>query len=233
MATLLTIIQGVADRVGLAPPSTVVGNADPQARQLLSFANQEGAALARRANWQATTFEKSFTTLAQETQTGALPADYDRMVKDTFYDRSSGRPVVGPVAPVEWADYKAGTSPITSYCYRIRGNAVLIAPTPDAGLTFAFEYISTFWCGGAASVVPTASAWADDTDVAYLDSELMVLGVLWRYQKSRGLDFAQSFADYEALLAQVQGRDGTARTLSMGETVFAARGLRNAVRVIP
>jgi hypothetical protein len=48
MASLLTIIQDVADRIGLVRPSSVIGSSDHQVRQLLALANQEGREQARR-----------------------------------------------------------------------------------------------------------------------------------------------------------------------------------------
>lgn len=233
MATLLSIIQDAADRIGLAAPASVIGSSDPQTRQLLSLANQEGRTLARRYGWQAITFEKTFTTVAQESQTGAIAADYDRMVKDTFYDRTAGRPVIGPVSAVEWADYQGGRSAINANAYRIRGDAILLAPAPTAGSTYAYEYVSKYWCGADGATTPARDAWAVDTDIPFLDTEALTLGTVWRFQKSRGLEFAQSFQDYEYLLAQLMGRDGTARTLSMQEETRFRRPRLSGVVAIP
>lgn len=233
MATLLAIVQDVADRIGLVRPSSVIGASDPQVRQLLAMCNQEGRTLARRYAWQAITKEQTFTSIAAEEQTSGIPADFDRMVKDTFYDRTADRPLFGPISAVEWADYKGGRSSITFFGFRIRGNSIFVAPTPQAGSTFAYEYVSKYWCGAADSDEAEQEAWAIDTDITYLDVETMTLGTMWRFQKSRGLDYAETFNEYEALLAQFMGRDGSARTLSMQEEVRFRRPRLSGVIAVP
>jgi len=215
MSSLLTIIQDVADRVGLVRVSSVIGSSDHQVRQLLALANQEGRELARRYTWQALTFEKTFTTIAQESQTGAIPADFDRFVKDTFYNRTQKRPVVGPMTAQEWADYKGRLASIVFDAFRVRGDAILIAPTPSAGETMAYEYVTKYWCAGAEDTTPDQAAWVSDDDIPFLDTEAMTQGIVWRYQRSRGFDYAETFQSYELHLAQLMGRDGGTRTLMM------------------
>lgn len=216
MATLLGIIQEVADRIGLVRPTSVIGSSDNQARQLLAFANQEGRELARRHSWQAITKEKTFTAVAQETQTSAIPSDFDRMVPGTMYNRTATRLITGPLTPQEYADYKGRLTSIVYEAFRIRGDAILILPTPTAGHTFAYEYVSTYWCAGTGETTPDQSEWAADTDIAFLDDELIRLGIIWRFLRSRGLDYAEAFQQYELQLALLAGRDGGARTLNMG-----------------
>lgn len=218
MANLLAIVQDVADRLGLVRPNLVVGSSDHQTRQLLALANQEGREQARRYGWQALTFEQTFTTVAAETQTSALPDDYDRFVTGTFYNRTTGRPVTGPMTAQEWADYKGRLASIVFDAFRLRGNDILIAPTPAAGETMAYEYVTKFWCGTASDTAPTQSEWTADTDLPFLDDEAMRQGLVWRFQRSRGLDYTESFSQYEMHLAQLMGRDGGARTLFMGSS---------------
>jgi len=216
LASLLEIMQDVADRVGLVRPSAVVGSSDHQVRQLLSLANEEGRHLARRHSWQALTFEQTFPTVAQESQTGAIPAGFDRFIPGTFYNRTTNRIVTGPLTPQEYADYKARLTSIVYEAFRVRGDAILLLPTPSAGETCAFEYITKYWCAGASDTTPDQSAWAADDDIPFIDDELFRLGVTWRFLRTRGLDYAEPYQQYELHLAQLMGRDGGARTLNMG-----------------
>lgn len=218
MASLLSIVNQVADRVGLVRPTGLIGSVDPQARQLLALAHQEGRELARRHPWQALTFEHTFTTIAAETQTGAIPAGFDRFVPNTIYNRTTGEELRGPLTAQEWSDYKSGISVFVYDSYRVRGEAFLMAPTPRAGDTIAYEYVSKFWAMSAEDTTPDQQWWFADTDETVLDDELMILGIHWRYLRSRGLDYADAFQSYELALAQITGRDGGARILSMGPT---------------
>jgi len=216
MANLLSIIEQVADRIGLVRPTQVIGSSDPQARQLLALANQEGRELARRHPWQAITFEHTFTTVASETQTGAIPTSFDRFVPNTIYNRTTGEELRGPLTAQEWSDYKSGISTFVFDSYRVRGDSFLMAPTPTAGQTVAYEYVSKYWAMSAADTTPDQQWWLGDTDETVLDEELMILGIHWRYLRSRGLDYADVFQTYELALAQLTGRDGGSRILSMG-----------------
>ena len=80
--SLLTIAQTVADFTGFERPSTVSGNTDPVARQLLVFINREGKQLMRATNWPILSKEHTFNT-ASGTQNYALPTDFDRFVSGT------------------------------------------------------------------------------------------------------------------------------------------------------
>jgi len=215
--TLLTIIQDVSDRIGLVRPSLVVGSSDPQVRSLLSLANQEGMDLMRRHAWQVLQLEKTFTTVAAETQTSALATDYDRFISGTFFNRTKARPVEGPLTPQEYADYKGRLSTWAFEMFRLRGNDILVLPAPSAGETMAYEYVSNYWVTtGAHDAAGESSDFQNDTDEPLLDAELVRLGITWRFLRARGLDYSEPFQQYEMAVAQAIGRDGGTRRLSMG-----------------
>jgi hypothetical protein len=211
------MLQEVADRLDLVRPSVLTGsNADEQGKQLLACANEEGREAARRGAWQALTKEQTFTTTAAETQSGAIPSDFDRIIQGTAYNRTKARPLTGPLTAIEYQDYKGRLTSFVYEAFRIRGDAFLIVPAPPAGETVAFEYISKWWCGAAADTAPTQATIAADTDIVFLDEELFRLGTMWRYLRRRGLDYAEGMQQYEMLLAQLLGRDAGARPIYMG-----------------
>ena len=222
--TILSCIQDACDRLGIVRPSSVIGSSDQQIRQLLGLAQQEGKELARRHNWQLLTVEKTFTSIAAETQTGVIPADFDRGLNDTFYNRTSVRPVQGPLDPVEWQSYKASLTPLVFDAFRIRGGALLLAPTPSAGVSYAYEYVSTYWVAVAAATTTLAKAsWTIDTDVGILSEELMTDGVVWRFLRAKGLDYAEAFRTYEAQVMLAMARDGGKRKVNMVGSMSGAR----------
>lgn len=216
--SLLTIIQDASDRLGIVRPSSVIGSSDQQVRQLLGLANQEGKELARRHNWQAITKEKTITATATEEQSGAVPSDFDRILNGTFYNRTQNRRVEGPMEPDAWQRYKSSVATVLFDAYRIRGSSMLLAPTPSADDSYAYEYVSLWWCTTTGGTTPTLAAWADDTNVGILSEELMTLGVVWRFLRAKGLDYAEAFRTYEAQLMLAMSRDGGKRTVSMGNS---------------
>lgn len=225
--TLLATIQDACDRMGLVRPTVVVGSSDQQIRQLLGLAQQEGKELARRHNWQAICKEKTITATATETQASAIPADFDRFVNDTFYNRTKHRRVEGPLDSVEWQRYKATTTTLLFDAFRVRGDGMLFAPTPSAGDIYAYEYVSTYWVATtAATTTPAQATWLADTDVGILSEELMTLGIVWRFLKAKGLDYAEPFRTYEAQLMLRMARDGGKRSVNMGRS-FDYRRVRS------
>jgi hypothetical protein len=210
--SLITIIQNAADRLSLPRPSAVVLSTDQTVVQLLGLAQQEGKELARAGAWQALTSEKTFITVAQAIQTGALPADFDWIVPDTAFNRTLRRRIAGPLTAEQWQLTLATLVTLVNPAFRIRGGDILITPTPAAGHTVAYEYVAKNWCqssGGTAQ-----AAWAADSDSAKIDEELHTLGIVWRFKKSKGFDYAEDFATYQIQVKQALNRDGGSPRIS-------------------
>ncbi len=186
--TLLSIAKSVGDEIKTGVPiEFVVNNNDPDVRLILRLAQKVGIALMQRVDWQELRGEVEFTSLAQEEQTGILPIDFDHFVDETFWDRSLGYLVIGPVTAVTWQGLKANTENLTERSPRfiLRQNEILIQPVPGAGNNLAFEYISKNWCQSAQGV--GQPQWLADDDVGVIDEELMTLGIIFNYYLSEGL----------------------------------------------
>ena len=144
--SFLTIIQNSAQRLGLSSPSAAYGSADLQIIQLVALSQQEGKALMRRYPWQALLKEKTFTCTAAAAQTGAIASDYDRIVEESFFNRTQKRPVFGPISAQDWQFTQAVVAATLVESYRVRGDSILITPTPNGTDTYAYEYVSNLWC---------------------------------------------------------------------------------------
>jgi hypothetical protein len=213
---LLQIGETAADRIGIPRPTSLIGSSDQNARLLLSVAQQEGKDLASRHAWQAITKEKTFTSTATEVQSSVIPSDFDRFVDGTFWNRTENRLVLGPASAQEWQALKSDRIQAIHDIFRHRGNDLLLAPTPAVGASYAFEYVSQWWVATASDTgTPAQEQFEQDTDVPVIDSELVGLGVVWRFLRAKGLDYSEPFRSYELLLARKMGRDGGAQTLSM------------------
>lgn len=225
--SLLTTVRAACDRLGIVRPTTVVGSSDQQARQLLGLAQQEVSELGRRHPWQVLIKEKTFTATATETQSGALATDLDRFINGTFFNRDNHRFVQGPLEAHEWQSYKASTSTVIFDAFRVRGASLLMAPTPSAGVTYAYEYVSKYWI--ATSDNPTTGAqedWQVDSDIALISEELVTLGVVWRFLKAKGLDYGEAFRTYEAQVMLAMTRDTPRRTVSLAKASDYRRARR-------
>lgn len=212
--TLLTMVQGACDLIALPEPVSVVSNSDAAIRILRACAQLEGRQLARRWTWQRLARKATFTSVAAETQTGAIPADFDgRFLANTFWNTTLHRVVPGPLDPQEWQQRVSSVGQGPYPAFRIQGNALLMNPPPVAGETHTFEYVTRNFCASSAGT--EQSAWTADTDTGLLDEELMLLGLIWRFKQSRGMDYAEDMRTYELEVTQAISRDGSRRTVNL------------------
>lgn len=208
--SLLTTIQRFCRRTNIAVPTTVINTTDPVIAQLYSLLEEEGIDLAGRGSWQELTLEATHTTIATESQ-GLISDIADegfRYIKnDTIWDRTENLPVVVIDGP-DWQAEKgfAATSP--RYRARIRNNELIVTPTPVAGNTWAFEYVTSNWVRGN-----TSQYFVADTDTFNLPEELALLGLRWRWKKEKGMEYAEDFRTYEMQVADALSRNGLHRVL--------------------
>ncbi|MDP3938405.1 MAG: hypothetical protein Q8R92_09735 [Deltaproteobacteria bacterium] len=216
--TLLTVCQDASVDLSLPVPDAVISDTDPAVRLLLRTAQEEGRSLAGRHTWQALTTEHTFTTVAAAEQTSSIPSDFDRLIIETMFNRDRNRRVWGPIDSNEWQAYQASLVTRVDPAFRIRGDTILITPTPDASETVAYEYVSKNWCESSGGT--GQAAWAADTDTAKLNESAMTLGVVWRWRKAKGLDFSAAERDYERIVADLILRDGSRPRLSCGPVIY-------------
>lgn len=225
--TLLSIINDVADEVGLPRPAVVIGSTDGAVQKMTRMATRTAHDLVTRVPWRQLRKEVTFTAVAGETQAGVLPADMDRLIAETLWDRTFRRLIAGAIPAVQWQSMKA-TLPSGGFdrWFTLRGTSIMIYPGMAGGEACAFEYVSRNWC--ASSGGTPQSAWAADTDVAVLDEELITLGTVASYLRSEGQPWEAARADFEAFLtsqaANNMPSNGTANTAEVWGGVRASPG---------
>ncbi len=212
--SLLTIVQKVCRLVSLPVPTTVVGSTDAQVLQLWELANEEGYELSGAFDWQAMRKQYTFETVASAVQSSALPSDLDHFISNSFFNRTTMRNIWGPITPQQWQAIQAQPQLNRVFLTFIeRDGQFLVTPTPTAGETVAYEYITTHWAK-TENGTPKAE-FTLDTDTTYLDEQLFVLGVRWRWEKSKGLDYGEDFRTYMTERTQRMARDGAASALDI------------------
>mgnify|MGYP001338086132 CR=1 FL=1 len=217
--SLLTIVQDAADRLSIPEPISAFTSSDTSIRELVGLAQQEGKELARRASWQSLTKEKTFTTTAAAVQTSAVPSDFDWYIPGTAFNRTRRRQMVGPLSQSDWQRIQASLVTLVNPGFRFRGDDILITPTPAAGETVAYEYVTLNWCTSIGGT--PQSSWQFDSDVAVLDEELITLGLIWRFKKTNGFDYSEEFRSYDMQVTKAILRDGALPFLSTNLTPVA------------
>lgn len=207
--SLLTVIRKSCRLLSIPVPTEVVTSTDVQVQQLYEIANEEGNELAGSFNWQIMRKQHVFTTTATPEQATAVPADWDRFIPNSFFNRTQRRQVLGPITPQQWQAIQAQPQLNRVFLAFIeRDGNFLITPTPTAGDEIAYEYGTKNWVYSDDTIPMSRSDYESDSDTSYLDEKLIILGVRWRFLKSKGLDYAEDFRTYMSERQQKQARDG-------------------------
>lgn len=223
--SLLTIVQDAADLIGVARPSAVAGGTDTTVRRLYALSKIEGKSLMQRHLWTALVTEFTHTTVATEDQglIETIMPGFRWLVGNTIWNRTQTLQIGGALTPQEWQMQKAQTFSGPYSQFRIKNKHLYMYPAPTAGMTIAGEYGSRYWCqssGGAGK-----ETWSVDTDTGVLDEHLMTLGLRWRFLQMQGLDYGEAFRSYELEVAAAIARDGSPKTLNLGECNVPLRGV--------
>ena len=194
--TLLAMVQRVVRRLPLTNiPTTVVGSSDPGIKQLLEMFQQEGDELVSKSEW-ARLISTWTITVATGPQTEARPADYGRTRTNASFWRSGSTltPMAGPVSPDEWQRLTQVSGGFPGY-WRPYSTGVQILGVPIAE-TVTVEYVSDYWILDVDGTTAKA-LWSDDDDTSLLPDVLLILGAVWRWKQSKGLEYAEDMATYE------------------------------------
>ena len=218
--TLLEIVQNTRGRLGQPIPTQVAGSTDAGIIQSMGLLNEFLEDLVTRKYWQSNVREAVFAAVATESQ-GTLstlfPYGYQGLIPDTFFNRTNQLQVQGALTSSEWASRKARNFSGPLPAFRIRGNEMLFSPAPTAGHNYAVEYFSSYFVYNPVDLL-YRPYWLKDTDTCVLDSALPMAYLKWAWKKEKGLDYAEDFRKYEAMLEVKSLRDGRAKPISMDVT---------------
>lgn len=224
--SLLTIIQDAADEITLPKVSSIIGNTDPTARGLLRAFVKEGKSLLQEdPAWSSLINEYTFST-ADGVEEYALPADYQRMINNTAWDRAQFWQIRGGITPQQWQVIRSGLYQTArlSANFRIKqasnkiAKAFYLDPIPGGVRELVFEYQSKWWVydpNNNNDRLPRPNA---DSNEVIFDEELMSLGVVWRFLRQRKLPFATEMAEYDRYRSRAIAQDRSPPTLTINET---------------
>lgn len=202
--------SGASNASGFPYPTTVTGIVDGTHVQVSN----------------ASTVTNTNISLAFGQDTYPMPADYDHMIPQTQWDRGFRWQLLGPMSPQEWQVLKSGLSPTgPRRRYRLIDGSFVVDPVPYDTNTLVFEYYSTNWVQSQAGVAQRA--WAADTDYFMLDDDALVLGMIWRFRKAKGLDYDEDHDAWEERIELVKSREAGARNLPLNSSAGGVRLLSN------
>jgi hypothetical protein len=206
--TLLELVQQAAGEISsdVADPNQVAGSGDRTVLQMFRLANRVGRDLVRAYEWRRLVTEYTFATV-NGTAEYDLPADFDRMVPDTHYDRTNDWRNLGPTTSQEWQWLNTGLSTVTQLRWRLYLNKIKFYQTPTTAYTMAYEYVSKNWVIATGDTTATKSAFSVDTDICVFPDDLMTLGLIYRWYRVKGLDYADAQIEYLNALSTCKAQD--------------------------
>lgn len=202
--TLLTIAQNIASDAKTSTPSTIIGNSEEVAKQLLSSIKLSTKDLFEKHNWQVLSYEESFNTVPSQAAYD-LPSDFSRISDDTFFNTTNKREVY-LISPRGWRQESVYVASSLVQKYRIRQNKVEILPTPTAAEGMIYEYISNeviLDTNGSTKYTD----WQADTDTCLINEDLVELGARWRFLRMQGKEYAEAKAEFDERFELIMGRD--------------------------
>lgn len=216
--TLLELCQKALQKRGqFLVPAAFAGSSDISAKRALIAADDAGRWLMRMHTWQAQQQSYTFPTAIGQ-QDYAIPAGLQKIIDGTVWDRTTAVPISGPTSPSYWETLVSGLVVLGSgppQFWRMSGGVFSIMPAPDAAYTVAFQYRTKAWIIPEGASLPTLEYFAADTDTCVFEDDLMVRGIMERFQAAvAGVEWEPS-SEHQTLLAAALAADGGKPVIDM------------------
>lgn len=216
--TLLSTIKSAALRVGLTPPSVVIGSGDQTWLQMVEWAQEVVDDLTYRHDWRALHKTQSLAGDGVTTQFTLGTSDYQRLSKMPAVSRSGSTSSFWPVGPLDPPHWIGNTTlPISASrpIFQIENGILNFFNAPATGETYIVSYQSSKPI--YSSAVPVA-LWTLDADTALVPERLVLLGLVWRWKAAKGLDYAEHLSTFERALEQLASADWGLMPLELSYT---------------
>lgn len=145
----------------------------------------------------------------------AWPADFDRVIDRTQWDKTKHWEMLGPETAQEWQWLKSGyiaTGPRVRF--RQLGGYFQTWPAMASNEYLGMEYVSKYWVMSSGVFQPDKYGMTQDTDTTFFPDELMICGLKAAYFGAKGFDATAYTADFGRQLSIAKAADGGSRTLS-------------------
>ena len=209
MATIKEILNQTLSECGFAQQPAFATAGTAEGNQLFALANREVNTL-QKDTWQelVEVMQLPLTTAT----TYPLPAGYRMFVYDTAWAENNLHKASFPTSPENWS-YLRANNLATGINYRVRiiGDEIEVY-NPQSGGTLYAEYISDNSVLSSA-LIPKRRFTADD-DTFLLNDDLLIMGVKWRFNKLKGMDWEADFAEWKKMYKSERATNTNAQTLS-------------------
>lgn len=219
------VITNIPTTAGITASTFVCsGNAIPTSARVNSVDSTTQVTLDSQATVASVTNSVSLL-FAQDTY--AQPADFDRFIDQTMWDRTNRWPLLGPSSPQEDQWHRSGVVTVgPRRHYRQTGqspNNWRFWPPPGTGDTpmeFVQEYVSNGWVNVKGAGATFANAFVNDNDVPLFSDRAIIIGMKAKFKKDKGFDYAPFESEFIELVDELVAQDGPKGTLNLARKRF-------------
>jgi hypothetical protein len=198
--SLLTICEGLAENVGIASPDVVISSPLRAWAEAVSQSQYAAEELARRVDWGDLTEIVTLTGDGTNKQHD-LGAGFSRLAKGIAMTGAGG--IIRPLTRAEWATLTP-VEGIPRY-FLLEGQNVTLWPYLATGQVATATTQSKNWCSAG------GDAWVSDGDTSLIDEGLLLKGLIVRWRRQKGMDYADYEAEFEAALRDFASFDDRSR----------------------
>ena len=206
--TLQEMLNQALNECGFSTYNLFVGASEPEPLQVLGLAQRELMDLSR-SNWQV--LEKTYEIELTGADSYPLPADYRKFIFDTAF--SNTHRMSFPASDSAWSYYKiSGRDGGGRYMMRIVNNRLEVM-SQDIGTKIRVHYFSKAAVLKDNGLMKTR--FESNNDMIVLDDDLFMMGVIWRFNRAKGLEWESLKADYRRHRRNLLGTDRSSQTIVM------------------
>lgn len=198
--TLLSITNSLARNVGLEETTQVIGSNRRELEEVVDYCNKVGEELARRVDFGA--LHEAVTLTGDATNKKFdLGTNFSRISSGIAVTYSTS--VVRPLTQAEWASLVPVVG--SPRYFLLEGNKLTLWPYLTDGAFVTVQTQSKAWCSNG------TAAWSADDETSLIDEALMLKGLIVRWRRQKGMDYADYEAEFEADLADIARFDDRSR----------------------
>lgn len=194
---ILEIAQEAADICAVARPRDLFNTTSQNDQLFASVVKSTLSSLMRHADWQALTRDGVLYTSdgVKDYVIDNIVPDFHSLIGSSLYMKDNIRNVIGAITEERWAREKQYHCPEIDVIFKIQNNMFRFLKNPG-DLEIRFNYKSNAVCIDAVTSEPKSQLTAN-TDIPVFDPYLVKLGIVWRWNKRTGLDYAEEYNEYQ------------------------------------
>lgn len=216
--SLLTVIQDAMLLCGLTKPTAVLTSTDTAIQQFVAFAQQEVDETFTGNNWRNSHVD--FLITGDGTSTlWPIPNDFERMIagQAMWSQKYPSIPLQGPISDTDYLALKALPVMPVRPVWRLIGGILEIWPALSLGELVNGSYFSTNPISSADGL-NRYLRWMNDTDFPLFPETILRSGIIWRWKRSKGLDYAEDFRTWQMELEKKAAHEKGAKIVHMTNT---------------